>query len=190
MRARQYKVQQYNDARFSGITCCTTHLACRPCIVMMYVFNVPTGTEWNKAEGSYHSTQPMLTVIDSCLVFYSMLWAHNEYQYSLCCLVLTFFVDDNDMPWVYYHYASCCLMCGCSHSTGELRCAIGHKHASASTNFEITAVHAQSWSCLTRVQNCQKSIRMFPYNNVRVQWQYGSVTFCQIFQNSLWSSKN
>ena len=23
MRARQYKVQQYNDARFSSITCCT-----------------------------------------------------------------------------------------------------------------------------------------------------------------------
>ena len=24
MRARQYKVQQYNDARFSSITCCTS----------------------------------------------------------------------------------------------------------------------------------------------------------------------
>ena len=31
MRARQYKVQQYNDARFSSITCCTTKLEyCSP----------------------------------------------------------------------------------------------------------------------------------------------------------------
>ena len=29
-------------------------------------------TKWNKAQGSYHSTQWMLTVIDSCLMIYSV----------------------------------------------------------------------------------------------------------------------
>ena len=38
--------------------------------------NVPT--ERNKAQGSYQCTQPILTVSDSCLVFYSVLWAHEE----------------------------------------------------------------------------------------------------------------
>ena len=27
MRARQYKAQQYNDARFSSITCCTSYMS-------------------------------------------------------------------------------------------------------------------------------------------------------------------
>ena len=36
-------------------------------------------TKWNKAWSSYHCRQPMLTVIDSCLVFYSMFWAYNKY---------------------------------------------------------------------------------------------------------------
>ena len=34
---------------------------------------VDVPTKRNQAQGSYHSTQPMLTVIDSCLVFYSVL---------------------------------------------------------------------------------------------------------------------
>ena len=43
---------------------------------MALFVNVPT--KRNKAQGSYHSTQPMVTVIDSCLVFYSVLQAIGE----------------------------------------------------------------------------------------------------------------
>ena len=42
MRARQYKVQQYNDARFSSITCCTNKVPILvPMVTALLLSTVP-----------------------------------------------------------------------------------------------------------------------------------------------------
>ena len=85
MRARQYKVQQYNDARFSSITCCTTShalpditgrtaLAVRPDVVNAK-YHVITNATYNR--DPVPAKFKHVTNIDTCTSLccdYSTLW--------------------------------------------------------------------------------------------------------------------